>query len=80
MFSWMSVNGQPSPPAIANGGTPDAFSVPASLSSAVHVLGGVMPAFLKALTLYQMVDLLAPLKTIPYSFLLTVPSVIHEGA
>ena len=52
-------------PAIAYGGTPDAFSVPAALRRSGHVFGGVTPAFLNAVTLYQTVDLLAPLKTIP---------------
>ena len=44
---------------------PDARSVLASASSCVQVLGGFTPAFLKAETEYQMVDLLAPLKTMP---------------
>jgi phenylalanyl-tRNA synthetase alpha subunit len=44
------------------------------------VLAGFAPAALKDATLYQMVDLLAPLKKRPYSFPFTVPSWSHTGA
>ena len=74
MFSNRSVSVQPSAPPIEYGGVPDAFSVFAALSRSAHVFGGLTPAFLNALTLYQTVDLLAPLKKRPYSLPLTVPS------
>ena len=80
MFSCRSVSVQPSAPPIENAGVPDACSVLASFIRSVHVFGGVTPAFLNAATLYQMVDLLAPLKTMPYRWFLTVPSVTHDGA
>ena len=62
MFSNRSVSVQPSPPPIEYALVPDALRVFAALSSAGHVCGGFTPAFLKSLTLYQMVDLLAPLR------------------
>ena len=65
MFSNRSVSVQPSAPPSEYAGTPEARSVLAAVSSAGQVFGGVTPAFLKAWTEYQIVDLLAPLKTMP---------------
>ena len=65
MFSNRSVSVQPSAPPIEYAGMPDALSVFASLRSSSHVFGGLTPAFLNAWTLYQTVDLLAPLKKTP---------------
>ena len=44
---------------------PDARSVLAAARNCGHVFGGFTPAFLKAVVEYQIVDLLAPLKTMP---------------
>src|SRR2546423_4337028 len=74
MFSNRSVSVQPSAPPIEYAGVPDALSVFASLTRSSKVFGAVTPASLNDLTLYQMVDLLAPLKMRPYSFPLIVPS------
>ena len=58
------MSNRPTPP-IENGGTPEARIVPASFTSCGKVAGGPTPAFLKAWTLYQTVDLLLALKTMP---------------
>src|SRR6187551_94854 len=79
MFSNRSVSVQPSPPPMEYALVPDAFSVFAALSSAENVFGVFTPAFLKSFTLYQMVDLLAPLRKRPYSFPFTVPSESQPG-
>jgi len=62
MFSKRSVSVHPSAPPIEYAGTPDAFSVSAFLRKSSHVSGGSTPASSKTGTLYQTVDLLAPLK------------------
>src|SRR5215210_3515017 len=77
MFSNRSVSVQPSPPPIEYAFVPDAFSVFAAFSSALNVFGVLTPAFLKSLTLYQTVDLLAPFTKSPYSLPLTLPSESH---
>src|SRR5229473_7731681 len=74
MFSNRSVSVQPSAPPIENAGVPEALSVFAAVSSAGQLVGAVTPAALKAATLYQMVDLLAPLKRRPYCLPPTLPS------
>src|SRR4029079_5067678 len=79
-FSKMSVSGQPSPPSIEKAGVPEARSVLALASSCVQVAGGFTPAFLKAATEYQIVDLLAPLNTMPASSLTDVTREIHACA
>ena len=65
MFSNRSVSVQPSAPPIEYAVAPEAFSVVAALSSCGHVFGALTPASLNDLTLYQTVDLLAPLKKSP---------------
>ena len=60
MFSNRSVRVQPSAAPREYAGVPDAFSVLASFRNSSKVFGGWTPAFSKALTLYQTVDLLAP--------------------
>ncbi len=65
MFSNRSVSVHPSAPPIEKAGTPEERSVLASARSWSQVLGGVTPAVLKAVGLYQTVDLLAPLKNRP---------------
>ena len=65
MFSNRSVSVQPSAPPIEYAGVPDARSVFAAARSCGHVFGGLTPAFLNDSTLYQTVDLLAPLKKRP---------------
>ena len=65
MFSNRSVSVQPSAPPIEYGGTPEALMVLAADVSCGQVVGGFTPAFLKAWTLYQTVDLLLALKTSP---------------
>src|SRR5438477_5913546 len=77
MFSIRSVSVQPSAPPIEYAGVPDAFSVDASFKSCGHVFGALTPAPLNAGTLYQIVDLFAPLKTIPYRWPLIVPRSIQ---
>ncbi len=59
----MSVH--PSAPPIEYAFVPDARSVFAAAVSAFQSFGGLMPAFLNEWTLYQTVDLLAPLKKTP---------------
>ena len=56
---------QPSAPPIEYAGVPDDFSVAAAFTSCGQVFGALTPAFLNAGTLYQMVDLFEPLKTMP---------------
>ena len=65
MFSNRSVSVQPSAPPIEYGGTPEALIVLAAFVNCGHVAGAFTPAFLKAGTLYQTVDLLLALKTRP---------------
>jgi hypothetical protein len=65
MFSNRSVRVHPSAPPIENGGVPDALIVEATLRNCGHVDGALTPAVLKAWALYQTVDLLPALKTIP---------------
>ena len=67
MFSNRSVSVQPSAPPIEYAGVPEAFSVFAAARNCGHVDGGLTPALLNAATLYQTVDLLAPLIRRPYT-------------
>src|SRR5262245_34738917 len=66
MFSKRSVIGQPTSTPTEYGVIPAAFTVSRTLLSSSHVLGGLTPASSKVETLYQMVDLLAPLNMTPY--------------
>jgi hypothetical protein len=79
MFSNRSVSVQPSPPPSEYAGVPEAFSVLAAVRNSSHVFGGVTPAFLKASTLYQTVDLLAALKTKLCRLPPIVPSLRKSG-
>jgi hypothetical protein len=65
MFSNRSVRVHPSAPPTAKAGRPEPRIVFAAAISCGQVFGGVTPAFLNALTLYQTVDLLAALKKRP---------------
>ena len=79
MFSKRSVSVQPSAPPMEYAVTPEAFSVLAASSRSSQVAGGSTPASWNALTLYQTVDLLAPLKTKPYRVPSMVPRSIQSG-
>ena len=79
MFSNRSVSVQPSAPPIENAGVPDAFSVSAALRNCGQDEGGLTPAFLNAATLYQTVDLLAPLIRRPYTWPLMTPIFAMSG-
>ena len=65
MFSNRSVSVQPSAAPIEYGVTPEALSVSPASMNASQSAGGSTPASSKAATLYQTVDLLAPLKKRP---------------
>src|SRR4051794_8778408 len=78
MFSNRSVSVQPSPPPIEYAFTPEAFKVLALVRKSCQFAGAVTPAFLKASTLYQTVDLLAALKTKEYSLPSIVPSLTRS--
>ena len=65
MFSNRSVSVQPSAPPIEYAGVPEASIVFAAVEELGQVFGGLTPAFLNGWTLYQTVDLLAPLKKRP---------------
>ena len=59
---------------------PEPRTVFAAAMNRGQVGAGLTPALLKAGTLYQMVDLLAPLKKRPYSCPFTEPSWSQTGA
>src|SRR5207253_4822614 len=80
MFSKRSVSVQPSAPPIEYGAVPEAFGVAAAFCSAGQFAGGFTPAALKAATLYQTVDLLAPFQIRPYCLPFTWPSCAQTGA
>src|SRR5215212_11007730 len=79
MFSKRSVSVQPSAPPIEYAFAPEARSVFAAVRNCGNVAQPLTPAFLNALTLIQIVDLLAPLKKRPYSFPLNEPRSSHTG-
>src|SRR5918994_6597364 len=79
MFSNRSVSVQPSAAPIEYGVTPDSFNVLPAARKSSQFSGGSTPASSKAATLYQTVDLLAPLKKRPYSFPSTVPRSSQES-
>src|SRR5262245_47141980 len=72
----MSVIGQPTSTPTASGVMPAAFNVSIVSRNSSHVSGGSTPASSKDATLYQTVDLLAPLNMIPY----WVPSMAPTSA
>ena len=65
MFSNRSVRVHPSAPPIEYAGMPLALSVFAALRKSFQFVGGLTPASLNDLTLYQTVDLLAALMIRP---------------
>src|SRR6185436_7954392 len=69
-----SVIGQPTSTPTEYGVIPAALIVSRALSRSSQVLGGSTPASLKSATLYQMVDLLAPLNMTAYCLPLTWPA------
>src|SRR5258708_33312687 len=80
MFSNMSGSVQPAAPQIEYAGAPEDLTTFAAERSCANVVGAFTPAVLKVGTLYQTTDLLAALKTSPYSLPLYVPSCFHAGA
>jgi hypothetical protein len=70
------VIGQPTSTPTEYGVIPAAFRVEASSLRSSHVSGASTPASSKSATLYQTVDLLAPLNMIPYC----VPSIAPTSA
>src|SRR5918994_4244830 len=74
MFSKRSVIGQPTSTPTEYGVIPAAERVSRVSVSASQVSGATTPASSKDATLYQMVDLLAPLNMIPYWVPSTAPT------
>src|SRR5918994_3697425 len=74
MFSRSSVIGQPTSTPTEYGVTPAAERVSRVSVSASQVSGGSTPGSSKDATLYQMVDLLAPLNMTPYCVPSTAPT------
>ena len=75
----MSVIGQPTSTPTEYGVMPAAFSVSAAAARSSQVSGGSTPASSKAATLYQTVDLLAPLNMTPYCVPSTAPTSATES-
>ena len=74
MFSKRSVSGQPTSTPTENGVMPGGLSVPAAVVESSQVFGGSTPASSKSATLYQTVDLFAPLNRTPYCVPSTAPT------
>ena len=74
MFSNRSVIGQPTSTPTEYGVIPADFNVEASVLSWSHVVGALTPASSKSATLYQIVDLLAPLNITAYCLPSTAPT------
>ena len=63
MFSNRSVSVHPSAPPTESGDVPDALTVEIAFTNCGHVPTRLTPAFLNDATLYQMVDLFAPVRS-----------------